>query len=260
MSISANDALQLQSILRQHQRAEKHIGYHILPERFNALLDAEHRNSYTFFERERFDFFCQHVNFREKRVIDIGCNIGYFLFGALDQGAAQVTGFEGKESCGSFLQAAIRRAGVSERFAFFNEYFRFDAGSMPHDVGILLNVLHHLGDDFGSAPDITAAKQQMLQQLNGLATSIGTLIFQMGFNWQGNRHACLFEQGTKAEMIDFLREGTRAHWNLRAIGVAVRGGNAIRYEILNQNNIRRDDSLGEFLNRPVFILDSKHRP
>lgn len=261
MSPAREDALTLRAILDRHSRGEKHIGYHILPERFNALLQVtEQENRYMFSERERFAYFQSKVDFRGKRVIDIGCNIGYFLFSILDAGASHVIGYEGKRSCGEFLEGAIKLMGCPEQFDFHNTYCQFGPDLGDHDVGLLLNVLHHMGDDYGSPfIDKAEARQNMLHQLNVLSPQIGTLIFQMGFNWKGDRNNCLFNHGTKAEMIDFISDGTQGYWSVDHIGIASRQGSVLRYEALNDTNVNRDDSLGEFLNRPIFILRSLKR-
>ncbi|HEY4074789.1 MAG TPA: hypothetical protein VGM52_16960 [Herbaspirillum sp.] len=252
-------ASELRSLLQQHNKTEKHIGYHILPERLNAIFtDDKDRNKYTFYERERFAFFCDNVDFKSKRVLDIGCNIGYFLFGFLDIGAKNVTGYEGKLSCGQYLNKAIQITGEEKRFDFHNEYLDFQSIDGKYDVTFLLNVLHHLGDDYGNQSlDIASAKKLMMEQLNALRSHTSTLIFQLGFNWKGNRNVCLFEHGTKAEMIQYITEGTRDHWDIKNIGIAQRVGDGIVYAPVSDSNIERDDSMGEFLNRPIFVLQSK---
>lgn len=263
-NITIDTARALRELLDRHSRSEKHIGYHILPERLNAVLrGCELENRYTFYERERMQFFQSQVDFRGQRVLDIGCNIGYFLMGALDAGARQVVGYEGKASCGEFARAAIAALGEAERFAFHPRYYRFSDEAEPtrghYDVGLLLNVLHHLGDDYDNADlGVAAAKARMLEQLNGLSRQVDTLIFQLGFNWKGNRHTCLFEHGTKAELIDFVRQGTAGDWMVQAIGIPERRDGVVRYAPLDERNIARDDALGEFLNRPIFVLRSRH--
>lgn len=251
-------ALDLRALL-DHGATEKHIGYHILPERFDACLsDPARRNRYTFFERERWAWFAEHVDFRDRTVLDIGCNIGYFLFSALDAGARRVVGHEGKASCGEFVRAAVAAAGEEDRFEFHNAYFDFATPPPPVGIVLLLNVVHHLGDDYGDPQlGIAAARRGMLEQVNRLATSAQTMIFQMGFNWQGNRHACLFEHGTKREMIDFIRTGTAGAWQVEHVGIAQRIDGRVDYQPLDNQNIERDDALGEFLNRPLFVLRSQ---
>lgn len=262
-AITPDTARRLRALLDRHNRSEKHIGYHILPERLNALVaGTELANRYTFHEPARMAFFREQVDFAGKRVLDIGCNIGYFLMGALDAGAAQVVGYEGKASCGEFVGQAISELGEESRFSFHPRYYQFDGEGQHYDVALLLNVLHHLGDDYGDrygdgSQAMAAAKQQMLDQLNRMAGHVDTLIFQLGFNWKGNRHTCLFEHGTKAEIIDFVTRGTAAHWTLQAIGVPERHDGVVRYAPLSAGNILRDDSLGEFLNRPIFVLRSR---
>lgn len=41
----------------------------------------------------------------------------------------------------------------------------------------------------------------------------------MGSNWKGDSKECLFENGTKAEMEQFLKEGTKDYWNILFIGI-----------------------------------------
>lgn len=260
MTISTQDVLNLKTILDEHSRQEKHIGYHILPERFNRFLSGSgHENKYIFSERERFNFFKQQVDFKQRKVIDIGCNIGYFLFSILDAGAANVTGYEGKKSCGEFITQALAIADDKEKFHFFNQYYQFGKEAAKYDIGLLLNVIHHTGDDYRSdETDIEKAKENMLSQLNQLSGQVETLIFQMGFNWKGNRNLCLFANGTKREMIDFIEKGTVGYWDVAAIGIAEKSDESINYQPLSESNIARVDALGEFLNRPLFILKSKN--
>ncbi len=260
MAITADTARTLRALLDSHSRTEKHIGYHILPERLNVLVaGTELENCYTFWERERWACFREQIDFHGKSVLDVGCNIGYFLMSALDAGATRVTGYEGKTSCTEFLARAIHDLGEEERFTLLDRYYQFDDGTEAghYDVALLLNVLHHLGHDYGDgqiAKD--AAKARMLEQLNGLSHRVDTLIFQLGFNWKGDRNSCLFEHGTKAEMIDFVTRGISGHWMVQAIGVAERVEGGVRYAPLSATNISRVDAMGEFLNRPIFVLRS----
>ncbi len=260
MPISKEDALQLKALLTRLDREDQNTGYRILPERFNApLAGTADESQYVFHERERFAFFSRHVDFVGKRCIDIGCSTGYFLFSMLDAGAREVVGYEGRKSSGELVRAMIEVSGSQGQFSFHNEFFQFGVGPQRYDVGLLLNVLHHLGGDYGAgAFDMAKAKQLFLAQLNRMSVQVGTLVFQLGFNWKGDRHLGLFEHGTKAEMIDFIRTGTAGHWDIEQIGIPEKDGEGrISYQPLNERNIARDESLGEFLNRPLFILRSK---
>jgi len=123
---------------------------------------------------------------------------------------------------------------------------------------LLLNVLHHVGDDYGDpSHSIESAKQNVLNSLSALAKRTKYLIFQLGFNWKGDILLPLFADGTKRELIEFVREGTKDSWVIRNIGIAESAGDKIIYNELDSKNIERRDSLGEFLNRPIFIMESK---
>ena len=63
--------------------------------------------------------------------------------------------------------------------------------------------------------------------------------------------------GTKKELIEFINTITRVNWLVKKIGVAETSNAQIIYQDLNSKNIQRQDYLGEFLNRPMFILQSK---
>ena len=115
-----------------------------------------------------------------------------------------------------------------------------------------------MGDDYGDQSfSLTKAKENIIKQLNSMAAKADLMIFQMGFNWKGDTNTCLFENGTKEELISFIEAGIKDHWVVLEIAVAEREGELITYKKLNDKNIERDNSLGEFLNRPVFILKSK---
>ena len=250
---------QLNNILAKTTKTEKHRGYHILPERLNSKITDDSLKSHpVFFEKERMTFTRSYVNFQNKSILDIGCNTGYFLFGTMDDGATHVTGYEGKTLCNEFIGKAIELMEEEKKFIHFNKYYDFGNDKEKYDVIFLLNVLHHVGDDYDdkslTLPD---AKSKILDQINNLSKIASTLIFQMGFNWQGNIKQCLFENGLKGEMIDYIEKGTEDYWEITAIGIAERKNGGIVYKELNDKNIERDDSLGEFLNRPLFIMKSK---
>ena len=247
----------LNAILMKTGKDEKHRGYHILPERLNSIITSEElKNKYVFYEKERLAYMRSKVDFQNKTILDVGCNTGYLLFDLLDSGAKEVTGYEGKPLCGEFIIKAIDLFNEEDRFHFHNRYFNFSELNDEYDVIILLNVLHHLGDDYGDKTlSMDRAKRIIIEQINSMRKHASILIYQMGFNWHGNIKTCLFEHGLKAEMINYLKNGVKNHWKIIAIGIPERCKSGIIYKDLDDKNIVRDDSLGEFLNRPIFILN-----
>lgn len=246
-----------EELVQYYSRKSKHSNYQILPKILEPLLGKSDIMTNSRYERERLDYFLKHVDFDSATVIDIGGNSGYFTFEMLQAGAKSVRLYEGnKEHC-DFVDLAAKVLQM-DGLTVTNAYFPFD-GNMTetYDIALLLNVLHHVGDDYDSnVLDVSRAKENITEQLKSMTTVAKTLIFQLGFNWQGNRNQGLFRGGTKREMIDYVEHAVAGSWTVKAVGIAVRKGNAIAYEELNEGNLERDDTLGEFLNRPIFIMES----
>jgi SAM-dependent methyltransferase len=193
------------------------------------------------------------------RVLDIGANTGYFSFGALEAGAAHVTAFEGHRAHAAFVAQAARALGLADRLTVHHDLFDFQRPLRARvDVALCLNVLHHLGDDFGPRPEgRDAALAAMARALAALAGTADRCWFQLGFNWKGDRRLPLFEHGTKAELIGFVEQACAGVWALDAVALydPSCGAYADRCDAL----MARRDELGEFLNRPLFLL-RRRRP
>jgi len=242
----------------------KHHTYHREPARFAELNKGERLEykSGVFnyvgdrkFETPRADFINGKIDYEGCRFLDIGCNTGFFIFNALDRGAIYAEGYEGDVDSFSQIQSYINLA--KEEIIVKNEYFSFEDLEMNFDIAHLLNVVHHFGDDYGSNECfLDGAKDEMLREINSMAGYCRFLVFQMGFNWQGKVDKPLFNRGSKQELIDFISSGTKNSWMIKAIGIAENCDNCIRYKDLNKKNVKRTDSLGEFLNRPLFIMQS----
>lgn len=155
---------------------------------------------------------------------------------------------------------AIRFLEIESKFTLTNEYYQFnEARQRVFHLTLLLNVLHHFGDDYGEGIyDMVASKDIMMKQLNHLASKTKFLAFQLGFNLHGNINKCLFKNGTKGEMISFVKENICKYWEIIDIGIAENHNGTVIYADVNDSNIHRQDELGEFLNRPLFIMKSKH--
>jgi hypothetical protein len=250
----------LRTLLVETTGTKKHSAYQSLPPRVAEFIgphDAQIRPKY---ERERFQYITSKIHVQDKSVIDVGSNTGYFAFELLEAGCRNVTAYEGSMVHSEFLKLAVKSLGEETRILVKQEYFDFLHGPEKHDIALLLNVVHHTGDDYGDECDnLEMAKTMMLKQLNLMARYTDVLAFQMGFNWKGDIKRCLFTHGTKSEMIHFVCNGAAERWQIEHIGVAERTSTGIRYSDVNDYNVARDDSLGEFLNRPLFIMRSKHR-
>ncbi|WP_416560853.1 class I SAM-dependent methyltransferase [Limnohabitans sp. yimb22184] len=195
--------------------------------------------------------------FAGRRVLDIGANTGYFSFGALEHGSANVHAVEGNREHAAFMTQAAQLLDLGEQLEVEHGYFDFSEQSLwNHDLVLCLNVLHHLGDDFGAhGQDIVSAKQAMGFDLRRLASHAEHCWFQLGFNWKGDRHKPLFEHGLKSELIDFVAQACENTWSVEQ--VAIFNPQSGQYEHCTDALLQRVDELGEFLNRPLFLLKRK---
>ena len=241
-----------------YEKAGKHSGYQRLPDEIAKIITTgtaydRRRDRH---ERERLDYILRYVDVNHKLIADVGGNTGFFTF-ELSKLGGNVEYYEGNPDHAEFVRIASEL--YREDIRVYDRYFDFEKTGRSYDIILCLNVLHHLGADFGRAEDISHVKEEIAASVNAIAARCKYLVFQLGFNWMGDVQNCLFENGTKREMIDYVRENMSDKWDILHMGVPVRSEGGISYMNLNDNNIERDDSLGEFLNRPIFIMRSKLR-
>lgn len=240
-----------------YQQRSKHASYQLVHPlvaghlgNTNDLLEGK-------LEQERQAYFDRALPLLGARVMDIGANTGYFSFGALQSGAQHVTCYEGNVDHAAFVTQCAEVVQLSDRLTMHARYFDFQhLIAQTYDVTYCLNVLHHLGDDFGDASlGIDAARAQMLNCLNHMAALTRTLVLQMGFNWKGDVRFPLFEGGEKAALIDFVANGSAERWVIEEVTVP----NPLSrvYEPISEDNLPRNDRIGEFMNRPLFKLRSR---
>ena len=213
------------------------------------------------FEKERLNFLRNHIDFENKSFVDIGGNTGFFSFELIKNNGVTGHYIEGNQNHFLFVKRVIDLLNLTQ-LSIANEYFNFDNYDqfLSTDICLLLNVLHHVGDDFlGKMTTVEDSKQFISLTLSKFAKTVSVLVFQMGFNWKGNSELPLFQNGTKQELIDFINDATSRDWDIYQVGIPeILNGN-VHYVPLNAKNCHRQDELGEFLNRPLFILKSKFK-
>jgi Protein of unknown function (DUF1698) len=261
MKEQSKEIKQLIELLRNTTDTKKHSAYQILSESVKNLVGENTGiKFYPKYEKERFEYIISKIDIKNKKILDIGCNTGYFVFEFLKNGAENIIGYEGGEYHSKFVELATKLLKQEHKIHIIGEYYDFKVHEDNYDITLLLNVLHHLGDDYGDKSiSMDDAKSYMISQLNSMSNKTDLLVFQMGFNWKGDVNQCLFENGTKAEMIEYIKSGIKDYWDIIDIGIAEGSKQNAVYCDINNNNIERKDSLGEFLNRPLFLLKSKKR-
>ena len=250
-----SDIKQLQEL---YHTASKHSNYQVLASQLTKYFKDEPVEVTSRHEQPRLDCILSNLNLQDRRVLDIGGNTGFFTFESLNAGASKAYYCEGNRAHANFVALAAKILGYAGRVDILNRYFAFDGTDIESqvDVCLLLNVLHHVGDDYGDSElSVDNAKKEILRSLNAMAAVADTLVFQLGFCWKGDRHKALFQNGTKKEMIEFITEGVSGIWNIESIHIPEVIDGQVVYRPLSSLNILRQDGLGEFLNRPLFIMN-----
>jgi len=231
----------------------KHSHYQALPKSVTDLV-GEVKQEINRYEFERLDYITSNIDLNNKVILDIGANTGFFSVSSIENGANLVDVYEGDESHVNFISdisdVLDLNITTNQKYLEFGETF-----DKKYDVVYLLNVIHHLGDDFGDTKiSIENAKQKMSEILKYFSDKTEFIVFQMGYCWKGNRDLLLFENGTKSEMISFVENSIKNYWDIINIGVLE---SDLSYRNLNDSNIQNEPKLKEFGNRPLFILKSK---
>ena len=249
-----------QQLVDLYNQASKHSSYQILAEPLRKYIPQNLLKTESRFEQERLDYILKKLSIPNARILEIGGNTGYFTFELINRGASSVIFIEGNQAQALFVKEAAKLLEFQDRVDVRQEYLTFsdDLDLNDIDLCLLMNVLHHVGDDYNDGiQTIASAKDQILSSLNKLSGSCNQLIFQLGFNWKGNISLPLFKGGEKREVIEFISAGTSQFWDVKDIGVAESTNEGLIYKDLDSKNIKRMDELGEFLNRPIFILSAK---
>lgn len=256
--MSDNRTLEIANLTELVRSKSKHSEYQLLHPSLALLLPEARYQPTGKSEPQRQDYMSIHQPLTDLRVLDIGANTGYFSLAAIEGGAQRVVSQEGNLEHAEFISLCARALGHEGRLEVRPSYFEFSESNVDtecFDLVLCLNVLHHLGDDFGDQTlSLDAAKAEMMSSLNRLATRTHHCWMQLGFNWKGDRHRPLFPNGTKRELIDFVQQGIQGHWNIDRIAVV--DPTSRSYVDANTENLQRFDGLGEFLNRPLFLLRS----
>jgi len=167
--------------------------------------------------------------------------------------------YEGNSTLAEFIGLASRVLGVSDQITIHNRYLepaRFHPATR-FDVTFLMNVLHHVGDDFGDpALGIDGARRLIADGIREMASKTKYMVFQLGYCWKGKREALLFANGTKQEQIDFVTSAANGCWKPLAIAIPQVTSAGLSYQPPSAENLVRNDALGEFLNRPLFVMES----
>lgn len=216
-------------------------------------VDVFHANTY---DDERAKFIFNNLDFNNLKVLDIGANIGYFTFSSIFAGASKVTAIESDKIDSKLIELEAKLLEIDNTIDVIDTPFDFSIKqTKEYDVILCLNVLHHVGRYFDSADlNFKDSKNRIIEYLNLLSFSTKYCWFQVGFNWKGDEKSPLFENGLKDEVIDFINKNISTYWEVKKI--AILDDKTLEYDSKNPK-MERINKLGEFGNRPLFLLKSK---
>jgi len=247
-----------EKLTKLYANTSKHSNYQLLPSCLEPYVSTNEISVNSRFELERLKYVLENIDVSGKSIVDIGGNTGFFGFELLEHGAKSVLHIEGNSEHAQFVDTAAKE--LNKPITVLNRYLTFtDSSELPakSDVILTFNVLHHLGDDFGDKNlSMQAAKDHMKSAIAYFHDKTDLLVLQLGFCWKGDRNMLLFPGGTKAELIDFVKDAISNTFEIQCTGVADVVDGSTVYHHLNDKNIARRDDLGEFRNRPIFILKS----
>ncbi|HIP27062.1 MAG TPA: class I SAM-dependent methyltransferase [Flavobacteriaceae bacterium] len=232
----------------------KHSNYQILSTLLTPYLkDIDVK---TRFEKERLKFILKHIELKNKYILDIGGNTGYFTFEFLKYGALHIDYYDGDKAHSLFMNEAKKILKLDEKLKIYNQYYLFKKSDKTYDITLLLNVLHHVGEDYGDINiDKNTALKKIITSLKQISFNTDILIFQLGFNWKANRDYPFFKK--KEEMINFIQKELIEYFDVLNIGIAEKDNINISYNLINKSNVNQPNYEREFLNRPIFIMKSK---
>lgn len=195
-----------------------------------------------------------------RRVLDIGANQGYMSVEAALRGAEKVDAFESNEIDYVFMRKIKDRFSEIKAINPHNESYKFSLENRKNDYVLCLNVLHHIGRYFDfHIKDISEAKLAISHYLSLLIPDQGGVWLQIGYNWKGEEDKPLFEFGTKAEVVNFIKDSIHIAARIKAIGIYNPESGV--YENVGVDDFQsplwvRNEFLGEFGNRPLFYIES----
>jgi len=262
-----------------YERASKHGQYQTLPDKLATALEMQFEvNEEWRGDRTRYPVIKGYLAKNKcNSVLDIGANTGYFSLSIADDiEGSQITACELNKTHARIIELLAKVGG-------YNEFRVTDrSANMEHigdfgkfDCALHLNILHHAGHDFDKelVPDREAFMQYGKKYLKMFGSSVDRMIFQMGYNWGGDKTLPLVGRDDQAGKIAFtldLMDG--AGWEIEGVALAKKGDKdlPIAYDVYSLHEIKGEkgtqkwleerygaDVWSEFYQRPLWLCKVK---
>lgn len=264
----------------------KHSRYQNIPEfvkkeiGYTEKIDENWRG-----DTARFDYLSKTVSFANGlKIGEVGANTGFFILSLAQANPfSMFYAYEINDKHAEFI------LDIADAFTMTNVFvksFGVDLAGIENleELDILLNynVLHHAGVDFDTDKIATVEEYEAyaVEYLRRMKDKVKKMVFQIGYNWGGNKLKPIIALQDDAEKIAFTtRIFKMAGWEIEDISLHTRDNDILEYIplkheviielnnasigsekdiVVNNLDLQRMSNYSEFYRRPIFIVKRKN--
>lgn len=275
----------LEKLHELYSDSSKHAVYQNIPDfvqkglGYSETIDEHWRG-----DSSRWDYMNETLDFSNQSVLDVGANTGFFALSlARNYPDSTFTALEGNNNHAEFIGMVkshfeLNNVTILPRYL---DIVGLDSLG-KYDTILVFNVLHHAGVDFdqNKVNNRHELYKYLVAYMGKLAAHARRVIFQMGYNWGGNKQEPVVELNNDAGKYEytskFLRE---SGWHIEAmaspfasgkpvpvthknvpdaiIAAANTGNDAIMRQQLDTFMSADIRTFSEFYRRPIFICSTR---
>ena len=98
-----------------YREKSKHSNYQIFSKKLREKIGTIDTGFKSNYEYERLEYILRKIDIKNKRVLDIGGNTGFFTFEMIDNGASFVNYYEGNKTHAEFVRLASEVLNVEDK-------------------------------------------------------------------------------------------------------------------------------------------------
>lgn len=250
MSTMGTGTTARERLQKLYAETSKHGQYQTLPPRLAELLGMQFEvNEEWRGDRPRYPLIREYVQKSDCRtLLDVGANTGFFALSlAGDVPGLKVTACELNKTHARIIELLAEVGGyevpVTDQPADAAHVDRFG----QFDCALHLNILHHAGHDFDAAlvPDRGAFRAYAIDYLKRFRATADRMVYQMGYNWKGDKTLPLVERDDQAGKVRFTLDllGS-AGWEVEGVAFARKGTNEhpVELDLFTLNELPSSDA------------------
>lgn len=274
-------ALNIEELQQLYFDGTKHSNYQNIPGfvqetlGYSVKLDEQWRG-----DTARYTNLLQNVDFENLKIIgDIGANTGFFSLSIGERyPAIKVRAYEANSSHSAFIQSIVTQFNLQNVSVQHLSVDMQGIGQLgKHDCILNYNVLHHAGVDYDKGMvDPETFQEYAVRYLGKLSEKSARMVFQMGYNWGGNKNKPLVELNDDAGKVHFMNKiFIKSGWKIGKVFTVQKSGvfeymempaeiilamndNSRHYQNLLEMYFKQYqlDQFSEFYRRPIFYCSS----